>query len=295
MVDAVCFGEILWDLFPAGAQPGGAPMNVAYHLQKLGLQTALISRVGADKMGDELLLVLQQAGLTTDHVQRDNKHATGTVNVTLHKSNEASYEIVHPVAWDFIEEANGLEELAQNASFFIYGSLASRSRTSANTILQLIKKAQTKVVDINLRPPHFSRNSVEMLLHTADILKLNEHELPLIASWFSHLQKDVEQVKALQDRFSISTILVTKGAEGAFVCHNGNFYSHPGYKVAVADTVGSGDAFLAAFLSKTKEGAPIEERLRYANILGAYVASKSGACPAYTLEEVQEDALRISE
>lgn len=284
--DAVCFGEILWDVLPTGAKPGGAPMNVAYHLQKQGLKAGLISRVGMDKRGDDLLSLLTINGITTEFVQRDTAHPTGLVNATIHESNEVTYEIVRPVAWDFISAENGLKELVQGARFFIYGSLAARSSATAQTLWQLVEVAQTKVVDINLRPPHYNKELVEKLLQSADILKLNEHELPLITAWYANLKTDEEQVKALQERFSIATIIVTKGGEGAMVCQNGTIFTHPGYKITVADTIGSGDAFLAGFLAKTGAGVPIEERLEFANSLGAFIASKQGACPSYELAEV---------
>lgn len=284
--DAVCFGEILWDILPTGAKPGGAPMNVAYHLQKLGLQTALISRVGQDERGEGLLSLLQQSGVTTAYVQKDSEQPTGVVNATVHESNEVTYEIVHPVAWDFIGMEEGLFDLVSAARFFVYGSLASRAAKTATTLWQLVEKAQTKVVDINLRPPHFSKEIIERLLHSADILKLNEHELPLIASRYCDAKESEEQVRFLQKNFSIPTVIVTRGGEGAMICEDGVICSHPGYKVELADTVGSGDAFLAAFLAKTKEGAGMEERLRFANAMGAFIASKEGACPAYELAEV---------
>lgn len=284
--DAICFGEILWDVLPTGAKPGGAPMNVAYHLQKLGLQTALVSRVGQDEQGRGLLHLLEQSQVNTRWVQTDADHPTGVVNATVHPNNEVSYEIVHPVAWDFIAPEEGLEQLVSGARFFIYGSLASRDHTTASTLEQLLAKAQTNVLDINLRPPHFSKERVEKLLQSADILKLNEHELPLITAWYSQLKNSDDQVRLLQDRFSVATIVVTRGGEGALVCQNGTLVSHPGYPVKVADTVGSGDAFLAAFLAKTKAGASLEERLQFANSLGAFIASKEGACPAYELQEL---------
>lgn len=284
--DAVCFGEILWDILPTGAKPGGAPMNVAYHLQKLGLQAAMISRIGMDERGNELVAILQANGVTTEYVQKDTEHITGIVNATLHETNEVTYEIVHPVAWDFIATEERLIGLVNGAQFFVYGSLAARDKTTAQTLFQLVEAAQTRVVDINLRPPHFSQQLVEWLLESADILKLNEHELPLLCSWYGSLKKDEEQVKFMQERFAIPTIIVTKGGEGAMVCHEGRLYSHPGYKVKVADTIGSGDAFLAGFLAKTKEGLPIEQRLQFANALGAFIASKEGACPAYEVSEI---------
>lgn len=286
LFDAVCFGEILWDVLPTGAKPGGAPMNVAYHLKKLGLQTALVSRIGNDKRGEDLLSLLQQNSVETSYIQKDTTHQTGVVNATIHESNEVTYEIVHSVAWDFISLEDSLADLVKSAQFFIYGSLASRDRTTSETLRQLVEAAQTRVVDINLRPPHFSKELVETLLRSADVLKLNEHELPLITSWFTDLKGDEETVKFLQERFSIPTIIVTKGGDGAMVCNNGRIYTHPGYKVKVADTVGSGDAFLAGFLAKTKEGLSMEERLQFANSLGAFIASKEGACPAYKVDEI---------
>jgi fructokinase len=284
--DAVCFGEILWDILPTGAKPGGAPMNVAYHLQKQGLQTALISRVGKDKWGNDLLSLLATNGVTTDYVQQDEKHITGIVNATVHESNEVTYEIVQSVAWDFISPEEGLTQLAQQANFFIYGSLSARNKTTANTLWGLVEAANTKVVDINLRPPHYTKALVEQLLESADILKLNENELPLISLWYATRKAEEEKMKFLQDRFGISTIIVTRGGDGAMVCQDGVVYSHPGYKVTVADTVGSGDAFLAGFLAKTKEDLPMGERLQFANSLGAFIASKQGACPDYRLDEI---------
>jgi fructokinase len=284
--DAVCFGEVLWDVLPSGAKPGGAPMNVAYHLQKLGISTALISKVGNDDRGTVLLNVLQKSGLTTRYVQTDPDHSTGLVNATLQANNEVSYDIVHPVAWDFIVWEEKLNDLVKSASFFIYGSLAARNAVSSQTLRQLIASAQTKVVDINLRPPHFSKELVESLLKDADIVKLNEHELALITGWYSGLQKEEDQVKFLQDHFFVSTLVVTRGGRGALVCTGGEILFHPGYKVTVADTIGSGDAFLAAFLYQTRQGANPEDRLQFANKLGAFIASRQGACPSYSLEEV---------
>lgn len=284
--DAVCFGEVLWDRLPTGDKPGGAPMNVAYHLQKAGLATAMISRVGRDERGEQLLAVLAQNGLATDFIQQDEVHQTGIVNATLHESNEVTYEIVHPVAWDFIALEDGLLDLVNKARFFVYGSLAARDTTTSDTLWQLVQVANTRVVDINLRPPHFTKEMVEKLLHSADILKLNEHELPLIAGWFSDAAGDEAQVRFLHDRFSIETLIVTRGGDGAMVFSHDTLYRHPGYPVTVADTVGSGDAFLAGFLAKTNEGQPIPERLQFANALGAFIASKEGACPPYRVEEV---------
>ncbi|NTS39709.1 carbohydrate kinase [Flavisolibacter sp. BT320] len=279
--DAVCFGETLWDLLPTGARPGGAPMNVAYHLQKQGLQAALISRVGNDERGKSLLQILEQNGVTTTFVQTDNDQPTGVVNATLYESNEVSYEIVAPVAWDFIAWEQSLTQLVAEARFFIYGSLAARNAVTANALWQLVEAAKFNVVDINLRSPHYSKELVEKLLNSADILKLNEHELPLVSSWLNKESSTENQLRHLQNHFSIPTIIVTQGGSGATVCHEGEIFSHPGYPVKVVDTIGSGDAFLAAFLAKTSADASIPDRLQAANALGAFIASKEGACPDY--------------
>ncbi|MFL5738600.1 MAG: carbohydrate kinase family protein [Flavisolibacter sp.] len=284
--DVVCFGEVLWDLLPSGALPGGAPMNVAYHLKKLGLEPALISRTGMDSRGDELLNILERNQLAIDFIQRDPEHLTGIVEATIQSKHEVRSEIIEPVAWDFIETRKNFQDLVSASSFFIFGSLAARNEVSRKTLMELLDAAPKKVLDINLRPPHFTKDLADRLLHSADLLKLNEHELPLIASWYSNLLKEEDQLRFLQDNFSIPCILLTKGKAGALVCSGGKISSHPGYQVKVADTVGSGDAFLAAFLFGMNKGDDFAKALAFANALGAFIASKKGACPDYELKEV---------
>lgn len=284
----VCFGEILWDLLPSGARPGGAPMNVAYHLNKLGLRPAMISRVGRDDRGREILEVLARQGLPLTYVQEDPTQPTGVVNATIGANHEVSYDIVAPVAWDFIQGEERLTRLVQGAEFFVFGSLAARQATSRNTLFQLIEAAAFRVADINLRAPHYSREVLEPLLRHTNLLKLNEHELPILANWFQELSGREEQVQLIQDRFQIPTIVVTMGGNGALLNKEGTVTTHPGYRVAVEDTVGSGDAFLAGFLSATKQGLSAAESLQFANAMGAFVATKSGAWPDYEVQEVKD-------
>lgn len=288
----VCFGEILWDQLPSGARPGGAPMNVAYHLQKLDMQPALISRVGKDELGQGLLDVLARQGLPLDFIQEDTTRPTGVVNATIGANHEVSYDIVAPVAWDFIQWEERLTNLVQGAEFFVFGSLAARQATSRNTLFQLLEAASFRVADINLRAPHYSREVLESLLRQTNLLKLNEHELPIIAGWFKELTRAEDQVQLLQDSFHIPTIVVTMGGEGALLNKEGMVIRHPGYKVRVEDTVGSGDAFLAGFLFGIKQGLGAAECLQFANAMGAFVATKSGACPDYEVREVRELAGR---
>jgi fructokinase len=282
----VCYGEILWDVLPSGAKPGGAPMNVAYHLQKLGMTATLISKIGKDSWGDDLIALLQQQTIITSYIQIDKERATGIVNALLKEGNEVEYDIVFPVAWDFISMQQELVSLVQQTKYFVFGSLASRNDVSANTLLQLLEAANTKVLDINLRPPHFTKATLETLLYQTDILKLNEHEANLIAGWFNQFDSLQDQVKSIQEHFKIDTILVTRGEHGALINEKGNFYEHSGYKIKVEDTVGSGDAFLAGYLFKLDNNATPQESLAFANALGAFIATQSGACPPYSLEMV---------
>lgn len=284
----VCYGEILWDVLPTGAKPGGAPMNVAYHLHKLGMNPAVITRIGNDDWGRQLQQLLQQQGVSTEYMQVDQQESTGLVNAYLKENNQVEYDIVYPVAWDFIAWQDEFESLLEEAAYFVFGSLAARNEVSKKTLFQLLESAKTKVLDINLRPPHFSKTAIEELLGKADILKLNDQEVELISGWYETNNDIIEQVQIVQDRFSIETILVTRGDKGALVNNNGVIAKHDGYKVKVADTVGSGDAFLAGYLSKVSNGASIESALSFANALGAFIATQSGACPEYNLKMLEE-------
>lgn len=282
----VCFGEVLWDILPSGPLPGGAPMNVAYHLQKLGTPVALITKIGQDDYGKNLVTILADSGVTTEYIDIDYEHPTGLVYATPNEHNEVVYDIVNPSAWDFIEWKDAFVPLLRQAEFFVYGSLASRNNVSRDTLAQLLEVAKTKVLDINLRPPHFHRTQVEHLLKQADILKMNLAELELITGWFSHFQSTEDRIKLMQDAFDIKTLIVTMGGDGALVNDNGTIHRHPGYKVTVADTIGSGDSFLAGFLHQLLNDASTEAALTFASGVGAFIATQSGACPSYEVAQI---------
>lgn len=283
----VCFGEMLWDILPSGVKPGGAPMNVAYHLQKLGLNPAVISRVGTDSNGEKLLNLLQLNGITSTYVQQDGAHQTGVVLAQLNARAEATYDIVQPVAWDFIESHDDLKKLVAAASYFVFGSLASRNDVSRATLFELLELAKTRVLDINLRAPHFSQPAVGALLKKCELLKVNDQELQLISGWYGNLKKLEDQMRLLQDRFQIPTIVTTCGGDGAALLNADGFFQHPGFAIKVRDTVGSGDAFLAALLHKFHLQAPAAEALLFANRLGAFIATRDGACPVYSPADVE--------
>ena len=194
----VCFGEILWDVLPKCAVPGGAPMNVAYHLKKLGINPALITRVGTDDWGKNLIDLMSKNQIDTSYIQFDSEFETGKVNATICPNNEMSYDILKPVAWDNIQWDNDFENLMSDSDFLVFGSLITRSEVSRNTLYQLIELAKYKIVDINLRPPHYNKEVVEKLLKEATLLKLNIAELELITGWTNY-KTDIERIEIIQD------------------------------------------------------------------------------------------------
>jgi fructokinase len=285
--EVVCFGEVLWDILPSGAVPGGAPMNVAYHLYKQKKNPALITKIGIDEAGKKLLDIFSGHGVCTDYFQVDYEYETGKVYAEPNEHNEVVYDIVKPVAWDFIGWEEGFIDLVSNAEFFVFGSLAARNKQSKKTLLKLLESAKNKVLDINLRTPHYNRRIVEELLAKADFLKINLAELELITGWFTKYTSIDDRVKSVVDKFRISSIVVTMGGDGALLYLNGTEYRHEGYKVEVVDTVGSGDAFLAGFLSKLLDNVSPVDTLDYASGLGAFIATQRGACPAYNSIDIE--------
>lgn len=284
----VCFGEMLWDILPGKELPGGAVMNVAYHLQQLGEQVSLVSRVGKDARGRGLMDMLHRYGLDTSLVQTDEQHETGKVYADMTNPHDVHYDIVYPAAWDFIEWAPALASRLKDTAtrYFVFGSLCSRDKVSLHTLQQALKENVIKVLDINLREPHYTRAHVEWLLGECDILKLNNNELELISGWY-HPYVDKEQaVRVLSERFRIDTIVVTMGGDGALLFMNDVFYVEPGIAVKVVDTIGSGDAFLAGFLHSIIRGRAARECLVFANALGALVASYAGGAPDYNVNDI---------
>ncbi|WP_316934345.1 carbohydrate kinase [Hymenobacter sp. AT01-02] len=244
----VCFGEVLWDVLPTGKQPGGAPFNVAVHLHQLGLPVELISRVGDDELGTELLEFIESKGLRTDYVQRGKTHLTGVVKANVDDANEVTYKIVQPVAWDYIQYDAALEQLVEQAEVFVFGSLAARQAGTRETLYRLLEHARFKVFDVNMRPPHYTKEVTKYLLEKANLVKMNHHELAEIMTWFGLETDRPTAMQWLAERFDLQAVCVTCGADGALLCTNGQLYRAPGVAVEVKDTIGSGDSFLAALL-----------------------------------------------
>lgn len=283
---AVCFGEVLWDIFPSGSRAGGAPFNVAYNLFKMGIDTKMLSRIGNDELGQQLLSQINNWGITTDFIQLDQDKPTGTVLANFDEHGEAVYEIVNEVAWDYIEALPEHAELIQNSEAFVFGSLVTRNEVAKKTLLELLEWSKFRVFDVNFRPPFIDFEFIRKLLHKADLVKMNKAELRTILEYLGEDYTDEDtSIRHLQNYFNLKEIVLTKGSKGARYFVGDKAYNFPAVHIEIADTVGSGDSFLAGFLSKRIQGKSPEEIMKQATSLGAFITSKSGACPDYTYEE----------
>ncbi len=284
--EVLCIGEVLWDSLPAGLFLGGAPLNVASHLHAQGVQVAMVSRVGRDRLGEEALQRIARQGISTELIQVDPELRTGFVKVTLDDEGIPAYEICEPAAWDAIELTDALLKRAEQARGIVFGCLAQRNAVTRRTIERLCQTPALKVLDTNLRAPYDDPEIVRESLKRADLVKLNEHELEQLGSWFG-LPADLrEGAAAVAEKFDCQIVCITRGPGGAVLWHQEKWSEHPGFKVEVKDTVGSGDAFLAALLAALLEGMEDDELLQRANLMGAYVATQSGAVPSYQTDTI---------
>jgi len=284
----VCFGEVLWDLLPSGKIAGGAPMNVAVHASQLGLNAIMISAVGNDELGEGITSFLLSRGLSIENIQK-NEYQTGIVEVTLDAKGSPSYSIIEPVAWDFIRLTDAAKSTIQVADALVFGSLALRNEISKLTLLQLQIDSKLKILDLNLRKPFYSPKLTDELLRVADIVKVNDEELEMICTWFGSFGNQIDNASFLKARFKLKGILVTRGANGAFfIDENNKLSEHQGFNVIVNDTIGSGDSFLAAFITKWLSGETPGEALKYACAVGAFVATQKGATPVISEENIMK-------
>jgi fructokinase len=291
----ICFGETLWDMLPSGHLPGGAPMNVAIHLKYQQHAPLLISRVGTDDLGVALLDFLQDNELSTRYIQVGKTHLTGLVKVNLDDKNEITYKIVEPVAWDYIQYEEAAARLVAESDVFLFGSLASRNLTTRATLLQYLPRARYKVFDVNLRPPYYHPEGILDLLLAADLVKMNHQELAQIAGWLGLTAgSEQQQMQQVKDRFGLQLVIVTRGENGAAVLSGEGYCEHPGYPVTVADTIGSGDAFLATFLSHFLRQQSLPVCLQKACLVGAFVASRPGATPTYHLAQLEDAFVSVA-
>lgn len=283
----LCFGEMLWDRLPSGSKPGGAPMNVALHLKRFGLSPWFASRVGDDDAGKELIAFLKKNKLKTGLIQRGKTLPTGEVQVNLDTKGNASYLICEPVAWDNITFTQKLAEIALEMGVFVFGTLAARNEITRNTLLQLLNTSAFRILDVNLRPPYDQREIVELLLSKSDFAKMNHDELEIIAGWHKLTwHSEAEKALEITNHYGLSGVCITRGGKGAALLNGGKWIENDGFRVEVADTVGAGDAFLAALIYAFTEKKPYEDALDLACATGAFVASKEGATPEYGYEDI---------
>ncbi|MBB1285135.1 carbohydrate kinase [Flavisolibacter sp. BT320] len=284
----ICFGEILWDNLKEGRRLGGAPLNVCYHLQKMGIKSAIITRIGDDRNGRDILAELQKLQVDTTFCTVSKELPTSTVEVHLKENHQVDYEIVENVAWDEMQTTPEMEQAVSEADAFVFGSLVTRSQTSRQTLMALLEKSRYRVFDVNLRAPFYRWEIIQQLLQKTNLLKLNEDELQIIMEWLKQEDSIVEeQLERLQGHFqSIDTILLTQGARGAQCYSQGKHEKVQALKVNVKDTVGSGDAFLAAFLAGKFSGKTIGASLEQASLLSGFVATHDGACPHYEKQDL---------
>ncbi|SMP32898.1 carbohydrate kinase family protein [Chryseobacterium profundimaris] len=285
----VCFGEVLWDVFPEGSKAGGAPFNVAYNVHKAGIDVKVISKTGDDNLGEKLRKQIENWGISTEMIQTDKHHPTSTVIAKIDEHNEAAYEIINNVAWDHIEYLPEYNDWVSNAEAFVFGSLSSRNEKTKNTLLKILDTAKLKIFDVNFRPPFIDSEVIKTLLHKSDIVKINKSELRHIIELIGkEYSTEEEAVKVIQQNFTVDEVVLTKGSDGAVYFAHGEMYTLPSLPIVVADTVGSGDAFLSGFISKRIFNESPEEILKNAVSLGAFITSKAGACPDYNYSEFEE-------
>jgi len=280
----VGLGEVLWDHLPERTCLGGAPANFAYITTLMGDQGIVASRVGEDSLGLEALRRMEELGLNIDYVQTDQQRPTGTVRVELDARGLARFEIAHPVAWDALKWTSDWCGLAETADAVCFGSLAQRSDESRTTIrrfLSVTSPGAVKIFDVNLRQSYYSQEVIAESMRLADIVKLNDEELPKIMrlNKVSH-KDDLSSAQWLIRTYDLKLVCITRGGRGSLLARDRDSSEHPGFRVHVADTVGSGDAFTAGLVHEYLHGASLGLMNEVANLVGAWVASEVGAMPA---------------
>jgi fructokinase len=275
-------GEVLWDLLPTGRQMGGAPANFAYHARALGADARVISRVGSDALGEEIIQHLRELNVPTDGISVDPTHPTGTVAVELDSHGQPGFVIHENAAWDFlVPEAVPPAALVETDAI-CFGSLAQRGEPSRGTIQRLVATAPRhaiRVFDVNLRQQFYSRELIETSLVLANVLKLNDAELPVLAGFFGLPGTPRQQMEALLCRFQLRLVACTRGAHGSLLFDGTRWCEESGRPTEVKDTVGAGDAFTAAITLGLLAGWDIEDLSKIANDVAAYVCSQAGATP----------------
>jgi fructokinase len=289
-VNVISIGEVLWDVVGKAEHLGGAPFNFAAHLNRLGHSVSFISAVGDDARGARILERISEMGLSTRYVSRSVEHATGTVIVTLDGSGQPRYVIHRPAAYDFpqLSEAELGELFSQSVDWIYFGTLHQMSEVAKRLTARLLdsKPDAGRFYDVNLRVDSYEPALVHELMSRATVVKLNDDEVLEVARMFGDSPASLEDFcRNYSRRFGWEGVCVTQGVRGCVVLIGGEYLESEGYPVQVADTVGAGDAFAAAFLHGLGSGWPAPRIADFANRVGAVVASRTGAIPFWTIAE----------
>ncbi|MGZ0016727.1 carbohydrate kinase family protein [Yeosuana sp. AK3] len=288
MARITCFGEVLWDVFPTHEKIGGAPLNVALRLNSFNHEVYMISAIGKDKRGDALINCITESGLSKAYIQMNETLETGAVQVSLNDKGSASYTIEFPRAWDAIELNDDLKALVSSSDAFVFGSLVARDNISKNTLFELIEASQYSIFDLNLRPPHYTKEFLIHLMNKADFIKFNDDELYEVSGYLGSKYLSMEQnIRFISEVTNTKHICVTKGNHGAVLWYHNAFYYNSGYLIKVKDTVGAGDSFLASLISQLLNKVNPQDAINFACAVGAMVAQSEGANPKITLKEIE--------
>jgi len=279
----VGLGEVLWDLLPAGKQLGGAPANFVCHAHALGANARLVSRVGDDALGQEVLDRFAARRIPTETIAVDADAPTGTVSVEVSATGQPHFTIHENVAWDHIEADAAALAAVERADAICFGTLAQRTKPASAAIGQLLAATRPealRIFDVNLRPPFVDDAVITQSLAAANVLKLNEQELPVLARLFSLDGQPERQIATLADRFSLQLVALTRGGEGSLLFSRGEFMEEAASPTVVRDTIGAGDSFTAAVTIGFLRRWPLEKISHHASGIAAYVCSQPGATPA---------------
>lgn len=282
-------GELLWDDFPDGKRPGGAPANFAFQANQLGARGLVATRVGTDGEGDELLEYLSAKQLDLSVVQRDSLHPTGRVTVQLANGIPA-YQIHENAAWDFLELDSSLSTAMQSAGAVCFGTLAQRNAASRETIqgaVALTTPECLRVYDVNLRQQFYQGDWVRDSMQLATIVKLNDEEVGLLAPVLKFSSDQTLFARQVIQMFGPRIVCITRGAQGCLIVTADERHEIPGRAVKVADTVGAGDAFTAGLVASQLRQWPLALSGEFANRVGGMVAARQGAMPDLRREFAQ--------
>lgn len=283
------FGEVLWDVYPEEQFIGGAPLNFAAHFVKNGGQASMLSAVGNDELGKKTLATIKQWGVDVSYVSILDTKETGKCLVTLDEHHIPSYNLLDDVAYDEIHAV----DMKEDVDVLYFGTLALRHSYNQNTLNQMIEKYAFKeiFVDMNIRPPYYSKESIAFALSHATMIKISDEELPVVLKELGFEECDsLEEVSVLLAKHypNLKLLILTLGEKGAFVYNatNHEFFSCPAKKVKVASTVGAGDSFSSSFLASYLKTNDIHSSLELATKVSAFVVSKIEAIPDYTMDEL---------